>query len=106
MARKSNSQRVPLVIVETPSLAQAALMKMSTLPPAVDPYLLSTKLKQIASDEGAQFISTLDAFKMGPGANQVFYVADTHLNAEGQGLVSHVLIDELMKTQRPALLGL
>jgi hypothetical protein len=36
----------------------------------------------------------------------MFYVVDTHLNAEGQGLVSRVLVEELIKEQRSALMGM
>jgi hypothetical protein len=106
MASKSNAQHVPFVLIEVPSFAQAALLKMQTLPAGVDPFLLSTPLQQTASRHGVQFINTLNAFRRGPDPNEMFYVVDTHLNAEGQGLVSRVLVEELIKEQRSALMGM
>jgi hypothetical protein len=38
--------------------------------------------------------------------SETFHAVDTHLSAEGQGLVSRVSIEGLMKEQRSALFGL
>jgi hypothetical protein len=105
MASETNAQHVPFVLVQVPSEAQAALVKMQPLPAGVDPDLLSSRLAQITSRHGVQLINTLDAFRHGPAPNRTFYVVDTHLNAEGQWLVSRVLLEELLKYRRSALLG-
>lgn len=105
MATKSKAQQVPFVLVEVPSLAQTAIMRMQTPPPGVDPYQLADRLRKIAARHGVEFIDTLDAVRDGPNPNQTYYVVDTHMNAEGHGLVSRKIVKELLDNQGPALLN-
>lgn len=103
MASKSNAVHVPFVLLETPSLAQAALVKEPSPPATLAPYDFNNRLQQIAMRHGVQFVSALSEIKDGPEPNQLFYVVDTHLNAEGEALVSRVLVEQLLKKQMPAL---
>ncbi|HZL52454.1 MAG TPA: hypothetical protein VFC37_16060 [Terracidiphilus sp.] len=105
MAQKARDANVPIVLMEVPTVAQASLVSMSTMPPGLDPYTLDRRLAQITARHGIQFIDALDAFKQGPPANKLFYVVDGHLNSAGHGVVSSVLVAQLEKEQSAALLG-
>jgi GDSL-like Lipase/Acylhydrolase family len=105
MAQKCRAANVPLVLIEVPSLAQDSLLKEQNLPAGVDPYAFNERLKDISMRHGIQFVDVLDAFKSGPEPGQLYYVVDTHLNGEGHTLVSRVLVEQLIKGQRAALLG-
>jgi len=100
---KCAAASIPLVLIEVPTLAQAALLKMSDLPAGVDPYALNRRLENIALRHGIQFIDTLDAFKRVPNISQVFYVVDGHINAEGHELVADIIVKQLIRDQRSAL---
>ncbi len=106
MAKKSSAANVPFALIEIPSLAQASLSKEQPLPPGVDPYALNLRLRQISFRHGVQFIDGLDAIKQGPGANELFYVAEGHMNSEGQKLISRALVEQLTNQQSAALLSL
>jgi len=105
MADKSKTANVPFVLVATPSLTEASLSKEKSPPAGVDPYAFNARLQQISSRHGVQFVDTLGAFKSGPGANELFYVSEGHMNGEGQGLVSRALVEQLTKEQSPLLSG-
>ena len=105
MAQKCSASNVPLVLIEVPSLAEDSLLKEQNLPAGVDPYAFNERLKNISMRHGIQFVDVLDAFKSGPEPNQLYYVVDTHMNGEGHALVSRVLVEQLIKGQRAALLG-
>jgi hypothetical protein len=105
IADKSKTANVPFVLTATPSLTEASLSREKSLPAGVDPYAFNARLKQISLRHGVQFIDTLDAFKRGPGANELFYVSEGHMNGEGQGLVSRTLVEQLTKDQSALLSG-
>jgi hypothetical protein len=104
IANKATAANVPVVLVELPSFAQVALLKMQNNHEGVDPHVIGDRLKQIASLHGIQFIGTLDAFKLGPDANKDFFVVDTHMSAEGNDVISRALVEQLIKGQDEALL--
>ncbi len=105
MADKSSAANVPFVLIEIPSLAQASLSREKTLTAGVDPYAFNARLKQISSRHGIQFVDGLDALKGGPGANELFYVAEGHMNSAGQAFISRALVEQLMKEQGAVLSG-
>jgi hypothetical protein len=78
-------------------------VKEPSPPATLAPYNFNNRLQQIAMRHGVQFVSALSEIKDGPEPNQLFYVVDTHLNAEGEALVSRVLVEQLLKKQMPAL---
>jgi hypothetical protein len=105
MARKSSAAHVPFVLIEIPSLPQAALARENSLPVGVDINAFNQRLKQISSQLGVQFIDGSAAFKHAPELNKLFYVTDGHLNGEGHAYVSQWLVEQLIKEQHVALLG-
>ena len=105
MARKADTAKVPFVLIEIPSVAQASLSAEKTLPAGVDPYGFNERLKQIASRRGIEFIDGLEALKGGPEVNKLFYVTDGHINAEGHALIARALVEQLTKGEGGGLLG-
>ena len=105
IAGKARDANVPVVLIETPSLAQAALLSANKMPPGVSPHSFNERLNQISSRHGIQFIDVLESFKGGPEASKLFYIVDSHMNGAGNALVSTALVDQLMKGQHEALLG-
>jgi len=105
IAGKARDANVPVVLIETPSLAQAALLSANKMPPGVSPHSFNERLNQISSRHGIQFIDVLESFKGGPEASKLFYIVDSHMNGAGNALVSTALVDQLMKEQHEALLG-
>jgi hypothetical protein len=105
MAHKADASNVPFVLVEIPSLAQAALASENSLPAGVDPHAFSARLKQISSRQGIQFVDGLEAFRGGPEVSTLYYLADGHINQEGHLLISHALVEQLTKEDSAALLG-
>src|ERR1035441_8543394 len=105
VAEKAHKANVPVALVEVPSLGQATLVSLNSIPSGLDPYAFNERLRQISERHGIQFIDVLDAFRHGPEANKLFYVVDGHLNGAGSALVSNALAQQLIKDQRAALLG-
>jgi len=95
MAQKAAAAHVPFAMIEIPSVAQAAALADPNPPPHVDPYAFNRRLAQIASGHGLRFINVLDEFKRTPGSNTFFYVADGHVSAPGQALISRGLTSQL-----------
>ena len=105
MSKKAREANVPIALVEVPSLAQASLVSMNTVPSGLDPYVIDERLRQIAERHGIQFIDVLDVFEHGLGPNKLFYVVDGHMNGEGSELVANALAEQLIEGQKAALLG-
>jgi hypothetical protein len=104
-AFKANNARVPVVMIEIPSLHQLTISRSSDFPLGVSPFAFNERLKQIALRHNIQFVDGLDAFKDEPDANKLYYVVDGHINKAGHSLISRALVDQLMKGEREALLG-
>ena len=105
VAEKARKANVPVALVEVPSFGQASLVSMNSIPSGLDPYAFNERLRQISERYGIQFVDVLDTFRHGPPANNLFYVVDGHLNGAGSALVSDALVQQLVETQRAALLG-
>jgi hypothetical protein len=104
-ASKSKAAKVPVVLIELPSLNQATLLRMKDLPVGVDPHAFNERLKQIAWLHGMQFVDGLEAFRGEPEANTLYYVVDGHMNEKGHAFISRALVEQLTKEQGAALLG-
>ena len=103
--RKARAAHVPFVLLEQPSLAQAAVLKMQDRPPSVDPYAFNTRLRQIAERHGVQFADPLDLFNQQPGIAKLYYIVDTHPDSAGHALLAEALVRQLLKDDRAALMG-
>jgi hypothetical protein len=104
MAQSLRDRNIPFALVLIPSTPIASALSVPSLPARVDPYALNRRLKAIAADHGIQFIDTLEIFHRTPGSNASFYLVDGHLNADGNGLVSDALVEQL-KDRRPESRG-
>jgi len=105
IAKKSDAAKVPLVLVLVPTLYQASALTLQDFPANLDPYALRERLEDISSRHGVQFVDVLDAFRRTPGSNHLFYIANGHLNGQGQALVSGPLVEQLTEGANPALPG-
>jgi hypothetical protein len=105
MKSKADKAGVPFVLVEVPSLAQAAVVKMPEPPAGVDPYLFNRALKQVAGRNGMGYADPLEHFYRADKVANLYYVVDTHLNAQGHTLVSQALVNELREQYGRQLQG-
>jgi hypothetical protein len=103
MAAKSRAANVPFVLMEEPSVAQASALALHPPPAGIDPAALNTRLQQIATQHGIQFVNVLDAFSHTARPAQFFYVIDGHVNGDGQALISQQLTQQLLAQQSAAL---
>ena len=95
MATKLHAAGVPLVVIPVPSRAEAALLSSRPWPPHVDPFAFGRQIKMIASKHGAGYVDLMEAFSRLPDSEQLFYVVDQHVTAEGQKVIAQNLSRKL-----------
>jgi len=105
MAEKARAANVPMVLIEMPDEPQTSTLFLKTPLPNVNATLLNSRLHQIATQHGIQYIDSLPAFRQSPGANKLFYIVDGHLNGEGHAFVSRPLVDYLTSGPKPLITG-
>jgi len=102
MVKRYRSKQVPFVLLVAPNIAQASVLAMQPPPANMDVYALNRRLKDIASRHGIQFVDAFELFRQTPGSNRFFYMADGHMNADGNALMSDALVEQLSKENIPA----
>ncbi|MBB5315608.1 SGNH/GDSL hydrolase family protein [Tunturibacter empetritectus] len=104
-AAKAHEANVPFVLVEFPSAAQTAALVLNDPAQKLDPDAINTRLAQISSSHGIKFVNTLNAFRETPASNKLYYLADGHLDGEGQALISGPLVEQLTDSSDPVIAG-
>lgn len=105
MAQKARDAHVPFVLLEQPSLGQAAVLKMQTIPQGIDPRAFNQRLRQIAERHGVQFADPLDLFNQQTSISGLYYIVDTHPNSAGHALLAQALVRQLLKDDRSVMTG-
>jgi hypothetical protein len=105
MAEKARSANVPFVLVEAPTYMQVALMSIQNPPSGLDPGAFNQRLRQISERHGIVFIDVLSSFQHQTDPSKLFYVVDSHMNGDGDAIVSRTLVEELLRHETPALSG-
>lgn len=88
MVVKAQSQGVPLVVISSLYRQQAALLDASNGFPGTDPEAFEREISQITSKYDVPNFDVTDDFKGIAHTEDLFYVANGHMNARGQELLA------------------
>jgi len=105
IAVKARAANVPVVLVEVPNLAQAAILASPDPPHDVSADALNQRLQQISERHGIRFVDVLDQFRRTAQFSRIYYVVDGHLNGEGNVLISRPTVDSVTQGPDPILPG-
>ncbi len=87
---------VPVLLFFVPERAQAAMAKVSTKPPGVDPLVLQAALARTATRHGVAFYDTTMAFASAPDFDNLFYMTDGHPREGGHAAIASVVEQALL----------
>lgn len=79
---------IPVLLFYIPERAQAALAKLRSDPPGVDPFVLGEALNQAAMRHGVRFFDSTKAFAAAPDFQSLFYLTDGHPQAGGHAALA------------------
>jgi SGNH hydrolase-like domain, acetyltransferase AlgX len=102
MADKLRAAGIPLLVVAVPSRAESALLSSPELPPHVDPFAFGHRIDEIATKHGAGYVDLMDVFSKIPDAQNMYYVVDGHVAAEGQAVMAQAILQKLQDGTIPA----
>jgi hypothetical protein len=102
MADELREAGIPLIVAAVPSRAESALLSSRPLPPNVDPFAFGQQIDEIATKHGAQYVDLTAAFSRIPDAQNMYYVVDGHVAAEGQAVMAQVISRKLQDGTIPA----
>jgi hypothetical protein len=105
IATKARAFNVPVVLVEIPSIAQAAILASPDPPHDVSADALNQRLQQISDRHGIRFVNVLGQFRNSGQFSRIYYVVDGHLNGEGNALISRPIVDSVTQDPDPLLPG-
>jgi SGNH hydrolase-like domain, acetyltransferase AlgX len=102
MAEKLRVANIPLLVVAVPSRAESALLSSPQLPPNVDPFAFGRRIDEIAAKHGAGYVDLMNVFSKIPDAQNMYYVVDGHVTAEGQAVMAQAILRKLQDGTIPA----
>jgi hypothetical protein len=102
MADELRKAGIPLVVAAVPSRAEAALLSTRPPPPNVDPFAFGQRIDEIATQHGAAYVDLTGAFSKIPDAQNMYYVVDGHVAAEGQAVMARAISRKLQDGTIPA----
>lgn len=105
MAAESKAAGVPMAIVPFPSVAQSAAIVSKGSIPDVYPDALNNRLAKIAEKNGIIFVDPMPTFQKTPSVNRFYFIANGHLDGEGQALISTPIVDRLTTGSSPVFVG-
>ena len=105
MAQKAKVANVPFVLLEMPDEPQGQVVSLRQPLPGIDATALNQRLGEMAARHGIAYIDPLHAFRHAPRASDLFFVVNGHLNGNGYGYISSVLVDQLTSGFHPLLPG-
>jgi SGNH hydrolase-like domain, acetyltransferase AlgX len=102
IANRLHAAGVPLMIVAVPSRAEAALLSSPQLPAHVDPFAFGREIHTIASKHGAGYVDLMGPLSRIRNAENLYYVVDGHVTAEGHKVIAEELVQKLQDGSVPA----
>ena len=102
MADKLRAAGIPLLVVAVPSRAESALLSSPQLPPNVDPFAFGRRIDEIAAKHGAGYVDLTGVFSEIPDAQNMYYVVDGHVTADGQAVMARAILHKLQDGTIPA----
>jgi hypothetical protein len=102
MAEKLRAAGVPLIIIAVPSRIEAALLSSRQIPPHIDPFAFGREIDRIAAKHGAGYVDLMEPFSRIPNSENLYYVVDGHITADGQKVITANLLKKLQDGSVPA----
>ena len=95
MAAKAQSQGVPLVVISSLYRQQAALLDAANDFPGTDPEAFEREISRIASKHDVLNFDVTGDFRGIAHTENLFYVANGHMNAGGQALLARSVVRQI-----------
>jgi hypothetical protein len=95
LAQRAQAAGVPFMLAFVPQAAEVELMAEPIVPPGIDPAALPAAIAAIVARHHAWFTDTSAALRARP-ADQLYYIVDGHLSAEGHGLAAALIAQRLV----------
>jgi hypothetical protein len=95
LAQRAQAAGVPFMLAFVPQAAQVELMDEPIVPPGIDPAALPAAIAGIMARHHAWFADTSAALRARP-ADQLYYIVDGHLSAEGHALAAALIVRRLV----------
>lgn len=102
IADRFHLAQVPLFLVYVPQRAQATLLAAHQAPDGVDPYAFGGRIGEIARRYGVHYVDLSATFSRIPGAADMYYPVDGHLNGRGDAILARAVATTLRRNV-PAL---
>lgn len=105
MTERTRSAGVSFIVMPVPSRAEAALLSTRHPRPHIDAAAFGHRLENIAAKHGAGYIDLMNAFRSIPQSENLYYVVDGHLTADGQKVLAQSVVRKLLDGSVPAFSG-
>ena len=105
MAARLRKAGIPLVVVALPARSQVALLLEHDKPVGTDAYAFEREIETTCRNAHVTFIPTLSAFAKTPNGDKLFYIFDTHINGDGNGIISQEIANRVLHGSTPVLLS-
>jgi hypothetical protein len=103
MAARLRRAGIPFVVVILPARAQVALVEPGHSPASnnVDPWAFERAIEKVCKNADVPCVSTLKAFSRWPNADKLFYIVDTHITSDGNGIIAEELTRRVLDSSQP-----
>jgi len=105
IAAQAKHAGIPLVVTVVPKQEVALMLAMGEWPSGYDPYKMGDEMRRIVESHGGTFIDILPDIRsrLYPGQEVPYLRVEGHLNAQGQAMISDILLRKLTSGAVPAL---
>jgi hypothetical protein len=88
---------IPFIVMSLPARAQVILAaKGQPYPPGTDPFAFDREIQSFCDRSGVPYVPALKAFSQTPDGDKLFYIVDTHITGEGDGVIARLLVRKLL----------
>jgi len=97
MAARLRQAGIPFIVMSLPARAQVILVaKGKPYPPGTDPFAFDREIQSFCDRNGVPYLPALKAFSQTPDGDKLFYIVDTHITGEGDGVIARLLVRKLL----------
>jgi len=92
---QAGSVGVPLVAVQVPTRAQAAMISMGEWPEGYDPYKIDHEVKAVIQAHGGVYLDIFPSFRSIPNPESHYMPVDGHPDADGHAMIAALIARQL-----------
>lgn len=97
MAARLHEAGIPFIVMSLPARAQVILAaKGQPYPPGTDPFGFDREIQSFCDRSGVPYVPALKAFSQTPDGDKLYYIVDTHITGEGDGVIARLLVRKLL----------